>query len=582
MDSTRRLLGRLVRVYVRPHFRRLALAMLCMAIAAGATAGLAQLMEPVLDQVFIDKDQSILVLVTIAVLAISVVKGLAGYFEGVLMGYVGQRIIANLQTKLFRHLIRFDLAFFHDSGSGRLISRFTNDINAMRNAVSNVLTGLIKDLLTLVFLLAVMFEKDWKLALIAFVIFPIAIYPIVRIGRRMRKVSTSVLGEAGRFTARLNEAFQGARHVKAYNREDFETERTASIIETMFRVVYKSYRVRALSSPIMETLGGVAVAAIIFYGGWQVINGTLTPGAFFSFVTALLLAYKPMKSLANLNTNLQEGLAATQRLFDVLDMEPAIKDKPGAQALAAAGGGITFDHVSFAYHEDTPALRDVSLSIEPGTMAALVGPSGAGKSTILNLIPRFYDADEGAVRIGEHDVRDVTLTSVRDALALVSQESVLFDDSVRANIAYGREGASEAEIVAAAKGAAAHDFIEALAAGYDTIVGEGGVKLSGGQRQRLSIARAMLKNAPILLLDEATSELDTESERQVQQALAALMQDRTTLVIAHRLSTVIGADRIYTIEAGRVVEAGTHAELLAQNGTYARLYALQFAGEAAE
>ena len=582
MDSTRRLLGRLVRVYVRPHFRRLALAMLCMAIAAGATAGLAQLMEPVLDQVFIDKDQSILVLVTIAVLAISVVKGLAGYFEGVLMGYVGQRIIANLQTELFRHLIRFDLAFFHDSGSGRLISRFTNDINAMRNAVSNVLTGLIKDLLTLVFLLAVMFEKDWKLALIAFVIFPIAIYPIVRIGRRMRKVSTSVLGEAGRFTARLNEAFQGARHVKAYNREDFETERTASIIETMFRVVYKSYRVRALSSPIMETLGGVAVAAIIFYGGWQVINGTLTPGAFFSFVTALLLAYKPMKSLANLNTNLQEGLAATQRLFDVLDMEPAIKDKPGAQALAAAGGGITFDHVSFAYHEDTPALRDVSLSIEPGTMAALVGPSGAGKSTILNLIPRFYDADEGAVRIGEHDVRDVTLTSVRDALALVSQESVLFDDSVRANIAYGREGASEAEIVAAAKGAAAHDFIEALAAGYDTIVGEGGVKLSGGQRQRLSIARAMLKNAPILLLDEATSELDTESERQVQQALAALMQDRTTLVIAHRLSTVIGADRIYTIEAGRVVEAGTHAELLAQNGTYARLYALQFAGEAAE
>ena len=582
MASTRALLSRLVRNHVRPYFGRLGLAMVCMAIGAGTTAGLAQLMEPMLDRVFIDKDQSILVLITLAVLVISLLKGLASYFEGVLMGYVGQRIIADLQTKLFAHLIRFDLAFFHDAGSGRLISRFTNDINAMRNAVSQVLTGLIKDALTLVFLLAVMFEKDWKLALIAFVVFPAAIYPIARIGRRMRKLSTDVLGEAGRFTARLNEAFQGARHVKAYNREGFETERTASVIENMFRIVYKSYRVRALSSPIMETLGGIAVAAIIFYGGWQVIGGSLTPGAFFSFVTALLLAYKPMKSLANLNTNLQEGLAASQRLFHVLDMEPTIKDGPEAAALAVSGGAVALDGVSFAYHENAPALSDVSLAIPAGEMVALVGPSGAGKSTILNLIPRFYDVSAGTIRIDGQDVRDVTLESLRDALALVSQESVLFDDSVRANIAYGRAGASDADIEAAAQGAAAHDFITRLPDGYDTMIGEGGVKLSGGQRQRLSIARAILKNAPILLLDEATSELDSESERKVQQALAELMRERTTLVIAHRLSTVIGADRIYTIEQGRIVESGSHPELLAKNGAYARLYALQFAGEAAE
>jgi len=370
------------------------------------------------------------------------------------------------------------------------------------------------------------------------------------------------------------------RHVKAYNREGFETERTASVIENMFRIVYKSYRVRALSSPIMETLGGIAVAAIIFYGGWQVIDGSLTPGAFFSFVTALLLAYKPMKSLANLNTNLQEGLAASQRLFHVLDMEPTIKDGPGTKALVISGGAVALEGVSFAYHENAPALSSVSLAIPAGKMVALVGPSGAGKSTILNLIPRFYDVSAGSIRIDGQDVRDVTLESLRDALALVSQESVLFDDSVRANIAYGRAGASDADIEAAAQGAAAHDFITQLPDGYDTMIGESGVKLSGGQRQRLSIARAMLKNAPILLLDEATSELDSESERKVQQALAELMRERTTLVIAHRLSTVIDADRIYTIEQGQIVESGTHAELLANNGAYARLYALQFAGGA--
>jgi subfamily B ATP-binding cassette protein MsbA len=331
----------------------------------------------------------------------------------------------------------------------------------------------------------------------------------------------------------------------------------------------------------METLGGVAVALVILYGGHQVFNGTRTAGAFFSFVAALLLAYQPIKTLAGLNANLQEGLAAAQRLFTVLDVEPEIRERDNAPALKIAGGEIRFDNVRFSYGHDMEALKGVTLDIPAGKTVALVGASGAGKSTIMNLIPRFYDATSGAVRIDGQDVRDVTLVSLRSAIGLVSQEVSLFDDTVRANIAYGRFGASEAEIEAAAAAAAADDFIRALPEGYDTPVGEHGVKLSGGQRQRLSIARAMLKNAPILLLDEATSSLDTESERQVQTALKTLMRGRTTLVIAHRLSTVIAADIIYVIDEGRVVERGNHAELLRRDGAYARLHALQFLGESA-
>ena len=573
--STRDLLTRLVREHVRPHLPRLGLAMLCMAVAAGGTAALAYLMEPVLDDVFINKDRDMLIWVPVVVIVVTLLKGAATYGQAVLMAFVGQRIIADLQTKLFGHVIRFDLAFFHETASGKLVSRMTNDINLMRNAVANALTGLIKDSLTLLFLLAVMFEKDWKLALLAFVVFPIAVFPIIRIGRRMRKVSTSALDELGRFTARLNEAFQGARHVKAYNMEAFESERTERLIESVFRLIFKALRTRAAASPIMETLGGVFIALVILYGGWQVIEATLTPGEFFAFITAMLLAYQPLKALANLNTNLQEGLAATQRVFDVLDTEPRITSSPDAPALAVDGGEIIFDDVSFSYDTGTAALNGVSLNVPAGRTVALVGPSGAGKSTILNLLPRFYDADGGQVTIDGTDVRKVDLASLRNAIGLVSQETVLFDDSVRANIAYGRPAASEAEIIAAAEGADAHDFISQLPDGYDTLIGEHGARLSGGQRQRLSIARAMLKDAPILLLDEATSALDPETERQIQQSLRHLMQGRTTLVIAHRLTTVQEADIIHFIKDGRVAESGSHSALMAKDGAYARLYSLE-------
>ena len=552
-----------------------------MVLAAGATAALAYLMEPVLDEIFLEKDRTLLIVVPVAVIGITLIRGVATYGQAVLMAFVGQRVIADLQSRVFAHILRFDLAFFQDTASGRLVSRLTNDVNMMRNAVSNALTGMVKDSLTLLFLVGVMFEKDWKLALIACVVFPIAIYPIAKLGRRMRKVSTSALNELGLFTARLNEAFQGARHVKAYNREDFEAERTDRLIESVFRLIFKSHRVRAVASPLMETLGGIFVAVLILYGGWQVIEGALTPGAFFAFVTAMLLAYRPLKALANLNASLQEGLAASQRVFDLLDTEPRIAEAPDARPLRVAGGAVALENVRFTYPNGVPALHDLSLDIPAGETVALVGPSGAGKSTVLNLIPRFYDVDEGAVRIDGLDVRAATIESLRDAVALVSQEAVLFDDTVRANIAYGRLDASEQDIQAAARAAGADSFIRELPNGYDTMIGEHGVKLSGGQRQRLSIARAMLKDAPILLLDEATSALDAESERQVQEALRRLMRGRTTLVIAHRLSTVQDANLIYVLEDGRLAESGTHRSLLAAGGVYARLHAMQFATDMA-
>jgi subfamily B ATP-binding cassette protein MsbA len=560
--STAALVGRLVRDYVRPHATRLVVATVCMAVMAAGTAINAWLMQPVLDEVFLKQNRTMLVLVPAALLTVAIVKAVADYGQAVLTHKVGLSIIAAMQNEMFAHLLRADLAFFHDTSTGKLISRFTNDVNLLRAAVSNSLLGIAKDSLSLVFLVGLMFYQDWLLALVALLVFPVAVLPVQRIGRRMRRVSTDTQVQMGHFATLL-------------------TPRARDIIGRVFTMTFKAARVRSLARPIMEVLGAVSIAVVILYGGSRVIAGVTTPGTFFSFITALILAYQPVKSLANLNAHLQEGLAAAQRVFAMFDVEPHIRDRPDARPLAVTGGAIRFDGVLFSYKPDIPALKGVSLEVPAGRTAALVGPSGGGKSTILNLIPRFYDVDEGAVTIDGVDVRDVTMASLRANLALVSQEISLFDDTVRANIAYGRAGCSDADIVAAAKRAAAHDFITRLPDGYDTLVGEQGIKLSGGQRQRLAIARAMVKNAPILLLDEATSALDTEAERQVQAALAELMQGRTTLVIAHRLSTVLDAAIIYVIEDGRVAEAGSHPELIAKGGAYARLYALQFADEPA-
>ncbi|MEX0693982.1 MAG: ABC transporter ATP-binding protein [Rhodospirillales bacterium] len=579
--STEVLVRRLVRENVRHYWGYLALALLCMAVVSGATAMSAYLMKPIVNDVFIAKNEDMLWLVSVFVLVTFLAKGMASYGQSLLMAYVGLRIVADCQTRLYRHLIGMDLGFFNSMPSGRLVSRFLVDINNMRSAVSNAFTGLGKEFLSLIGLVTVMFVQDWQLASIAFFVFPLAVYPIIRLGTRMRKVTANTQEENGLFTAILDQSFQGIRVVKAYGMETYETSRVSTLVERIFKLNIKSNRIRALSSPIMETLGGIAVAIVIVYGGYRVIHQNLDPGSFFSFITALLLAYEPMKRLANLNASLQEGLAGAQRMFDLIDMDSGIQERPDAKAMQVPVSGlIRLQHISFSYTEGQPALKEVDMTIPAGKTVALVGPSGAGKSTILNLIPRFYDVCEGSITIDGTDVRDVTLESLYANISLVSQEVVLFDDSVRANIAYGRPGADEAEIIDAARHAAALDFIEDLPQGFDTMVGERGVKLSGGQRQRLAIARAILKNAPILLLDEATSSLDTESERHVQQALDHLMKDRTTLVIAHRLSTIVGADLIYVIQNGTIVETGSHAELIARNGAYEKLYTLQFASEA--
>jgi subfamily B ATP-binding cassette protein MsbA len=573
------LVWRLARDFMRPHGKRIVLAFLLMGLAAGSTAGRAWLMQPVLDRIFVAREGSLLLVIAGAALALAVAKGLADYGATVLMTRVGQRVIADVQIALFARLMRADLAYFHANPTGTLISRFTSDAMLLRNAAASVIAGIGKDAVTVAFLIGVMFYQDWLLALVSFFVFPLAIRPIVGIGRRIRRVAANTQAEIGQFTTLLSQTFQGARHVKAYGMEEYEERRAVGLIERVFALIDRNTRTRSRASPMMETLGGMAIAVVILYGGHQVISGARTPGALFSFITALLLAYQPLKSLANLNASLQEGLAAAQRIFEVIDLEPMIGDTPAARPLHVAGGEIRFDNVRFGYVPGVLAIDGISLTIPAGRTVALVGPSGAGKSTLLNLIPRFFDVAGGSISIDGQDLRSVTLASLRSAIALVAQEVSLFDDTVRANIAYGRFGASEAEIEEAARAAAADAFIRELPDGYDTLVGEHGVRLSGGQRQRIAIARAMLKNAPVLLLDEATAALDSEAERQVQRALYTLIRGRTTLVIAHRLSTIQRADLICVMNRGKIVETGRHAELLAQGGLYARLYAMQFADQ---
>ncbi len=579
VSSTRYLVGRLWHDAIRNYIGWVVLAVLCMLVMAGTNAFSAYLMKPIVDDVFVAKNEAMLWPVGLLVIGTFMIKGFANYSQSMLMNHVGLRIIADTQNRLFTHLAHMNSNFFHRNPTGTLISRFTLDIHQMKVAVSNGLTGFGKDLLSLIGLIGVMFYQDWQLAFASFFAFPVAIYPIVRIGRRMRKVTANTQVELGLFTTVLTQTFQGIRVVKAYGMQAYEASRIADVVERIYKLNMKAARTREISRPIMETLGGGAIFVVIVYGGSKVIAETTTAGAFFSFLTALLMAYEPMKRLAGLNASMQQGLAGAERLYQLLDQQPEITDKPNARDLGKVFGAVSFDDVTFAYSDEVKALSNVSISIPAGKTVALVGPSGAGKSTILNLIPRFYDVDAGSISIDSTDIRDATLDSLFGNIALVSQEIMLFDDTVSANIAYGKGGASQDEVEHAARHAAAHDFITELPDGYDTIVGEQGFKLSGGQRQRLAIARAMLKDAPVLLLDEATSALDTESERHIQAALYELMEGRTTLVIAHRLSTIIDADLIYVIDQGRIVEQGAHGELLARGGLYKKLYELQFNDE---
>lgn len=575
-SSTRVLVRRLLRERLRGYFVPIAGALLCMAAIAAGNAGIIWLMQPALDDVFIAGNEELLYPISLAILAMSVLIGSAFYGQAVLMAWVGQRVVADFRRDMYAKLMSADLGFFVNTDTGNLISRFTSDTSMLSVSLIRAMTGFVKDTLLLIGLVGLMFYQEWLLALIAVFIFPCVIWPIVSIGRRIRRAASVTQARMADLTIRLDESFPAARLIKAFRMERNEIDRANSAISQVFKRSYRAARIAAITRPVMETLGGTVIATVILVGGSLVIEGTTTPGTFGSFIIALVRAYQPLKALASLNNLLQEGLASTQRVFAVLDIEPDIVDARNAKPLSVSGGEIRFEKVRFSYNPGVPAVADVDLIAPAGATIALVGPSGAGKSTLLNLIPRFYDVDEGTISVDGQDIRQVTLASLRDSIALVSQEVTLFNDTIRDNIAYGRRDATMEEIVAAAKNAGAHDFIEALPNGYDTPAGELGERLSGGQRQRISIARAMLKDAPILLLDEATSSLDTESERAVQAALDRLKKGRTTIVIAHRLSTVIGSDLIYVIEHGRIIESGRHAELIAAGGAYARQYALQF------
>ena len=597
---------RIVRDYLVRYWLRIVLAFVLLGVVSACTAAIPFILRELLDSAFAggtapenawltrtiaglfssDARYNQLYFIALATAAVFVVKGGAAYGAVTMMAYVGHRSVADIQDSMFARLMRADLGFFQNTPTGQLISAFTNDTNAMRSLFSDTVVSIGRDIVTVIALVAAMFWIDWILSCITFFVFPLIAYPVYRIGQRMRKVSANTQAEMAQFTTLQDESFQGIRHVKAYGMEEYETGRATSVVRRIFRLNYKAEKVRAITEPLLEAIAGVAIAAVLLYGGYQVIGGARTPGDFGGFLAALLLAYDPVRRLARLNANLQKGLAAAERVFAKLDIEPGIVDRPGAKPLALESGGVRLSDVVFAYgREDggaAPALgrdgRGVTLDVPAGRTVALVGPSGAGKTTVLNLIPRFFDVDGGAVLIDGQDVRDVTLASLRARIGLVSQETALFDDTIRANIAYGKRGATEQEVVAAATAAAAHDFIMDLPQQYDTRVGGLGEKVSGGQRQRISIARAILKDAPILLLDEATSALDTESERQVQAALDSLRKGRTTIVIAHRLSTIVDADIVYVLDEGRVVEFGSHGDLVAAGGAFARLHARQMSG----
>ena len=578
-NSSWALIRRLVVEYVRPYFGQMLFGMFWMAVAAASTAANAWLMEPILDEVFLNKDRSMLMIVPAAILAIAIIKGISTFLQGYISGSIGQKVIADVQKALYAHLMHADLAYFQAMASGKLVSNFLTDANMLREAVSKSLTGMVKDTLTASFLISLMFYQDWRLALATFFVLPVAAIPVRNMGRRLRKASVDMQERTGLFSALLTETLQGAKHVKTYAMEGYESKRANAAIEFRLIPVLKSLRTGSAVSALMEALGGVAIAVVVFYGGNRVIDGETSAGAFFSFIAALLMAYQPIKSLANLNSAMQGGLGAAERIFAMLDHAPDIADKVDAQELTVRNGEISFRDVQFDYADGTSAINGVSFEVPAGSVVALVGASGSGKSTLLNLIPRFFDISGGSVQFDGQDVRDTTLVSLRNAVALVTQDATLFDDTVRANIAYGRMTATEDEIRAAARAAAADNFIESLKDGYDTMTGEDGTRLSGGQRQRIAIARAMLKNAPVLLLDEATSALDSESERKVQDDLRTLMKGRTTLVVAHRLSTIIDADIIHVLDKGRIIESGSHDELLARGEAYARLWRMQSGGQ---
>ena len=556
--------------------------MICMIIVASMAGAQAYVVKPLLDEIFFKQDRTMLLLVPLGILGIFFFKGIFYYVYNYLLAKVGQSVIRDLRYILYNHIQSLPLSFFQKKPTGELISRIISDVTLIQGAVSNVLVGILKDTCQVFFLVGVIFYQDWRMASIAMISLPLVIYPIINFGRRHRRLSRGSQQTTAQVSNILYETITGNRIVKAFCMEKYEVSRFGETIDRLFAIVMRDTRIGAISRPLMEFLGGVGISLVVLYGGSQVLAGKSTPGTFFSFLTALIMIYEPIKGVSAINNTLQQGIAAAERVFEVLDVESEVIEKSDAVELAPIKESIEFKDVRFRYDDDTDILKGINLKISPGEVLAIVGSSGGGKSTLVNLIPRFYDVSSGSVMIDGKDIRDVTLRSLRSQIGIVTQQTILFNDTVRNNIAYGSPDATYEQIKAAAKAAHALNFIQKLPNGFDTVIGESGARLSGGERQRMSIARAILKNAPILILDEATSSLDTESEREVQQAIENLVQSRTTFVIAHRLSTIRNAHRIIVIQNGRIVEEGTHETLLPLGGVYKMLYDMQFQDDAME
>ncbi|WP_289089345.1 lipid A export permease/ATP-binding protein MsbA [uncultured Veillonella sp.] len=574
MGSYKRLL-----TYVRPYIGRMIFGLVCMIIAAAAYLVVPWLIKNVVDKVLAEKNMYMLNLVVISILVVFLVRGFATYGQTYTMSYIGQRVIIDIREAMFKHLQRLDQAYYDRRKTGVIMSNLTNDVAALQSAIVDNLVSFITEGVTLIGSLVSMLYLDWKLTLVTLVIVPVVLGIINIFGKRLRIAGHDVQGRIADITSLLQETISGARVVRSFAREGYEVQRFERENQRNFRAVMRATKLTSLLSPLVEFSAAIAVTVILWYGGYSVVTGAITAGSLIAFLIYAINLSNPVKRLSQVYGNIQKAMAAGDRVFAILDTKPEVVEKADAIVLPEVDGRVRFDHVSFSYDGEKKALDDFSLDVPAGRVVAIVGPSGAGKTTIANLLPRFYDATEGAITVDGIDVRDVTFQSLREQIGVVPQETMLFNATIKDNILYGRLDGTDEEVYAAAKAANALEFIERLPEGMDTLVGERGSSLSGGQRQRIAIARAILKNPKILILDEATSALDTESEKLVQEALERLMQGRTAFVIAHRLSTIKNADQIVVLREGKLVESGTHDELVAAGGLYQHLYSVQFASK---